>query len=244
MLHRTDGIVLHTVKYSESSIIAKIYTREFGLQSYMISGARGKKSKHRAALLQPLSLVDLNVANSSKGGLHRITEINLLQPYTDIPFHVIKSSIAIFLNEIVYKSLKEEQGDTDLFDYLKNALIFLDICQESCAAFHIYFMLQLSAYLGFAPQEQPDEQHLFFDLVEGRFTSRIPVHAHYLQESSSHLFYELMKATFENFHFIPLTRNQRKELLNAVILYYQLHVPGFGELRSLPVLEEVIKSVQ
>lgn len=242
MLHRTDGIILHTVNYSESSIIAKIYTREFGLQSYMISGARGKKSKHRSALLQPLSLVDLVVSNSSKGGLHRITEINLLHPYVEIPYQVIKSSLLIFLNEILYKSLKEEHGDPELFDFLKNALLVLDLRQESCAAFHIYFMLQLSPYLGFAPQGQPDEQHPFFNLVEGRFTAVIPSHSHYLSENNCRLFYDLITAGFENFHLIPLTRSQRKELLQAVILYYQLHVPAFGELRSLSVLEEVVSS--
>lgn len=242
MLHKTDGIILHTVNYSESSIIAKIYTREFGLQSYMISGIRNKKSKHRSALLQPLSLVDLIVSNSNKGGLHRITEINLLHPYTDIPYQVIKSSLVIFLNEVLYKALKEEQGDAELFDFLKNALLVLDLLQESCAAFHIYFMLQLSPYLGFAPQGQATTEYPFFDLLEGRFSSVIPSHSRYLPENSSRLFQELMKSDFENFYLIPLTRNQRKELLQAMILYYQLHVPGFGELKSLQVLEQVISS--
>lgn len=242
MLHRTDGIILHTVNYSESSVIAKIYTREFGLQSYLISGVRGKKSKHRSALLQPLSLVDIIVSNSGKTGLNRITEISLLHPYSDIPYDVIKSSIAIFLNEVLYKVLKEEQGDTDLFEFIKNALLFLDLRQESCAAFHIYFMLQLSAYLGFAPQGESDEQHPLFDLVEGRFSSTVPSHSRYLHQQSSRLFCELIKARFEDFHAIPMTRVQRKELLNAIILYYQLHIPGFGDLKSLQVLEEVVAS--
>lgn len=241
MLHRTDGIVLHTVKYSESSVIAKVYTRDFGLQSYLISGVHGKKSKYRSsALLQPLSLVDIIVSNPNKTGLHRITEINLLHPYSDIPFQVIKRSIAIFLNEILYKVLKEEHGDEELFDFIKNAMLVLDLRQESCAAFHIYFMLQLSTYLGFAPQGRTDEQHHFFDLKEGRFTSLVPMHVYYLQENSTKIFYDLLNAGFENFQTIPFTRTQRKELLNAVIMYYQLHVPGFGELKSLLVLEEVI----
>jgi DNA repair protein RecO (recombination protein O) len=239
MLHKTDGIILHTVKYSENSIIAKIYTSEFGLQSYMISGVRNKKSKHKSALLQPLSLVDLVVSNSSKGGLQRVTEIDLLQPYTDTPYNVIKSSIAIFLNEILYKVLKEEHADPDMFEYVKNALLVLDLKQESCSNFHIYFMVQLSRYLGFAPHEVLSPQPVFFDLREGRFLPAIPSHSHYLSVTDSRLFQEFMQAGFEDFHLIKTDRLQRKELLQALILYYQLHITAFGEIKSLSILEEI-----
>jgi DNA repair protein RecO (recombination protein O) len=239
MLHRTDGIILHTVKYAESNIIAKVYTSEFGLQSYMISGVRGKKSKHKSALLQPLSLVSLIVSNSGKGGLQRITEINLLQPYTDIPYNVIKSSIIIFLNEILYKVLKEEHADQDMFEYIKNALLILDLKQESCSNFHIYFMTQLSRYLGFAPQEATGPQHLFFDLKEGRFLPVVPSHSHYLSSANSRLFQEFMHAGFENFHLLKTDRLQRKELLQGLILYYQFHITAFGEIKSLSILEEI-----
>jgi DNA repair protein RecO (recombination protein O) len=239
MLHKTDGIILHTVKYSENSIIAKIYTSEFGLQSYMISGVRNKKSKHKSALLQPLSLVDLIVSNSSKGGLQRISEINLLQPYTGIPYDVVKSSIAIFLNEILYKVLKEEHADPDMFEFVKNGLLVLDLKQESCSNFHIYFMIQLSRYLGFAPQEALNQQHLYFDLREGRYLQTVPSHSHYLSAVNSDLFREFMHAGFENFHLLKTDRLQRKELLQALILYYKLHITAFGEIKSLSVLEEI-----
>src|SRR4051812_25488846 len=103
MLHKTTGIILHTVKYSETSLIVKIYTRNYGLQSYIISGTRSKKSKNKASLFQPLTLVDLIVSNSAKEGLHRISEINILHSYNAIPYQIIKSSISVFINEILYK---------------------------------------------------------------------------------------------------------------------------------------------
>lgn len=239
MLHRTNGIILHTVKYSESSVIAKIFTSEFGLQSYMISGVKGKKSKHKSALLQPLSLVDLIVSNSNKTGLHRISEINLLQPYSAIPYDVIKSSIAIFLNEILYKTLKEEHGDSHLFEFIKNALLVLDLKQESCSNFHIYFLIQLSSYLGFSPQGDFNEHTFLFDLKEGRFGSSIPSHSQFLNKNGSKIFYDLMQATFENFHSIPMNRQERKEILQALILYYQFHIAAFGEMKSISILEEI-----
>ena len=97
MLHKTSGIILHTTKYSDSSLIVKIYTEKFGLQSYMISGARSKKSKTKASLFQPMALVLLEVSNSEKITLQRISEINIEHQYIDVPYNIIKSSIAIFL---------------------------------------------------------------------------------------------------------------------------------------------------
>jgi len=239
MLHKTEGIILHSIKYAESSLIVKVYTSIFGLQSYMLSGAKGKKSKYKSALLQPLSLVDLIVSNSNKGGLQRVTEINLLKPYMDIPYHLVKRSIAIFLNEILYKVLKEEHADISMFEFIKNALLVLDLRQDSCSNFHIYFMIQLSPYLGFSPQGSLEGNTNFFDLKEGCFISTIPTHRHYLNLNNTLLFHQFLVATFENFQSIPLNRMQRRELLQALILYYQLHIDAFGEIKSLSILEEI-----
>ncbi|HSH65143.1 MAG TPA: DNA repair protein RecO [Bacteroidia bacterium] len=239
MLHRTSGIIIHTVKYSESSLIARIYTSEFGIQSYMVSGVRGKKSKNKSALFQPLSLVDLIVSNSNKTGLHRISEISLLHPFNDIPKNIIKSTIVIFLNEILYKVLKEEHPDLPLFEYIKQALLILDMKQENCANFHIYFLIQLCSYLGFAPHGKPDHINKFFDLKEGQFIPEITSHLYFLNEENTTNFYEFMNAGTEDFHLIQINRFQRKELLQALIYYYQFHIASFGELKSLSVLEEI-----
>ncbi|HRG52178.1 MAG TPA: DNA repair protein RecO [Bacteroidia bacterium] len=242
MLHKTEGIILHSVKYAESSLIVKVYTSEFGLQSYMLSGVKGKKSKHKSALLQPLSLVDLIVSNSNKGALQRISEINLLKPYTDVPYHFVKRSIAIFLNEILYKVLKEEHADISMFEFIKNALLVLDLKQDSCTNFHIYFMIQLSPYLGFSPHGSIDEKNIYFDLKEGCFIASPPVHRYYLNAESTSVFQQFLNATFENFQSVPMNRLQRKELLQALIIYYQLHVGSFGEVKSLSILEEITKT--
>ncbi|MGZ4057116.1 MAG: DNA repair protein RecO [Bacteroidia bacterium] len=124
MLHKTSGIILYTTKYSDTSLISKIYTADFGLQSYIINGVRSKKSKNKASLFQPMALVDLVVSNSGKGGLQRISEINNQHPYSDIPYNIVKSSIAIFLNEILYKTLKEEHADEEMLSSLKTLCLF------------------------------------------------------------------------------------------------------------------------
>ncbi len=240
MLHKTSGIILHTTKYSESQLIAKIYTQQFGLQSYIISGVHSKKSKTKATLFQPLSIVDLEVTHSAKGGLERISEINNAHPYASIPYNINKSSIVLFLNEILYKSINEAHPDDDLFEFVKNSLLILDVKTESCSNFHVFFMLQLSRFLGFYPQGNFSSQNSYFDLKEGSFIATIPIHPHYIDNHQSELLNSFINDAYSTIHLIRLDNTQRKHLLQSLILYYQFHISSFKEIKSLSVLEEVI----
>ncbi len=240
MLHKTRGIILHTTSYSESQLIAKVYTLQFGLQSYIISGIRGKKSKTKASVFQPLSLVDMVVSHTEKGGLQRISEINNAHPYTSIPYIVSKSSIVLFLNEILYKALNEAHPDEDLFEFIQNSLLILDLKTDSCSNFHIYFMAQLTKYLGFFPQGAFSDTHNLFDLKSGCFINQMPNHPHYLNDDQSQLFYTILSQRYDTLNQLRISQQQRKQLLQALISYFQFHIPSFKEINSLEVLEEVI----
>lgn len=240
MLHKTSGIVLHTTKYSETSLIVKIITPDLGLKSYMVSGVRSKKSKFKANLFQHMALVDLVVSNNDKTGLQRISEITVLYPYTDIPYNIIKSSIVLFLNEVVYKAIKEQHADENMFEFMKNSLQLLDLSFDKCANFHIFFMVELSRYLGFFPEGRYESAASVFDLQEGRFTERLPVHSHYLNNAMSLALNKFIEADYSTIQQIPLDKHQRKQLLMALITFYQLHISAFGEIKSLDVLEQVI----
>ena len=240
MIHKTSGIILHTTKYSESSLIIKAFTNHFGLQSYIINNVRGKRSKNKASLFQPLALVDMVVSNTNKGKLQRISEISIHHSYTTIPYDVIKSSIAFFVNEILYRSIKEEHADQELFEFIQSSLMILDLKPDNYSNFHIYFMIQFSRYLGFYPQGRYTSVTSLFDLQEGRFLEQEPNHSHYITALNSKLLYDLIVAGHENYEKITLNREQRKQLLLALITFYQLHIASFGEIRSHTVLEEIM----
>ena len=241
MLHKTSGIVLYTTKYSDTSLITKIYTSPFGLQSYIINGVRGKKSKNKVSLFQPLALVDLVVSNSGKGNLQRISEVNNLHPYNDIPYNIVKSSIAIFLNEILYKTLKEEHADEDLFEFIKNSLLILDLKSDNCFNFHLYFLIQLSRFLGFYPQGNYSENTPYFDLKEGRFVQNIPSHSIYMVPENACVLGELTKVNSESLSSVQVTKVQRKAILQELIKFFQLHISSIGDIKSVEVLEELAK---
>ena len=240
MLHKTSGIILQTTNYSDSGFIAKIYTERFGVQSYIISGARSKRSKTKASLFQPMTIVELEVSNSVKSNLHRISEITIQHPYSDIPYNIIKSSIAIFLNEVLFRSLKEEHPDEDLFLFIKNSLLILDIKNESCSNFHLCFLVQISKFFGFFPQGNFSESNSYFDLCEGKFRSGMPSHNNYLDPTIAFLLDKVMNSNFENIHHLKIDPKQRKSLLNSLVFFFRFHISSFGEMKSVAVLEEVI----
>lgn len=241
MLHKTSGIVLHTTKYSETSLIVKIISPDFGVNSYIVNGVRSKKSKFKATLFQPLTLVDLVVSNTDKAKLQRISEINILYPYTDIPYNIIKSSIALLLNEVLYKAIKEQHSDENLFEFIKNSLQLLDLKHDNCSNFHVFFMIKLSRYLGFFPEGRYSVRTSVFDLQEGRFVGPLPKHPHYLSMNQSSLLDELINAEYDTIHQLRIDKSQRKQLLQALIKFYQLHIASFGEIKSVEILEQVIE---
>lgn len=236
----TRGIVLHKTKYSESSLIVKVYTEHYGLQSYIIQGGRGKKSKTRATLFQPLAMLDMEVHHREKTDLQRIKEVKLALPFGSIPYDFAKSSIALFLTEILYKTLKPHDPDAELFEFLEGGIRFLDLTEESVANFHLLFLTRYSRYLGFYPQGEYTQQTQLFDLVEGTFRNSAPAYHLLLENPQSLYLSRLLGTKFEAIHTLNLPAEERKKLLRNLVDYYRVHIDGLKDIKSHEVLETVV----
>ena len=240
MLRKTRGIVLHVTDYAETSLVAKIYTEDFGLQSYLINGVRKQKAKFKNNLFQPLSLVDVVAYQKTGHGLKRISEISCHLQFASIPYDIVKSSVALFMNEIIYRSIREEEKNQNLFDFLHNAIQILDLRSVDCSSFHLYFMIQLTRYLGFFPNGNYYEDKSIFNMEEGNFQLEIPSHPNSINNQLTKHFYRLMNCSFENYHLAEINHGQKKELLNALVTYFELHHTHGSNLKSHHVLHEVM----
>lgn len=240
MLHTTRGIVLQTFPYTDSSVIAKIYTELFGLQSYLVNAVHSKKSGTKINLLQPLSLVECVVYKKERKQLQRIKEIRSEHPYVSIPLDIVKSSIALFLNEILYKSIREEECDQALFEFIHGSLRVLDLDPGRCSNFHLYFMVELSRYLGFYPQGNFSEEGRYFDMQEGLFKPFEPSHPLYLDPALSWQLSALMKSNYARAASLNISLSERKQLLEKLITYFELHLVSIRDIKSHRVLEEVV----
>jgi len=238
MLHNTRGIIFHQVKYSETSIIAKIYTELFGLQSYLIKGIRNKKSAIKPALLQQLTLVDLVVYHKESKNIQHLKEIKIGYPFKTIHTDIRKSSIIIFLNEILYKVIREEEANPSLFKFLYSSIQSLDLMEKSISDFHLIFLIQLTKYLGFFPKNNYSAQNSFFDLQEGVFTNtKESINP---GEPFSKYLSELTNTTLQNVDSLAINPIHRNELMDIVLRYYQLHMPVTLNIKSNTVLQTVL----
>ncbi|WP_297336626.1 DNA repair protein RecO [Algoriphagus sp.] len=160
MLKKTEGLVINSIRYKESSVIVKIFTREIGLKSYVVNGVRTQGAKSKSALFQPMTLLDLVVYDRENQGLHRISEVKLSQPFRHIPFDFERTGLALFMSEVINRSIYENYQNEDLFDFLKNSLFYLDQSANSNRHFPLVFLIEQAKFLGFGPddpQEYIDE---------------------------------------------------------------------------------------
>jgi DNA repair protein RecO (recombination protein O) len=240
MLHKTRGIVFKTTDYGESSIIVQVFTEKFGLQSYIINGVKKPKAKISRNMLQPLHLLDMVVYYKNTGNVQRIKELKNSPQLLTIPYEVIKSSQVIFLNEVLYKAVRQQSADENLFGFVFSAIEWLDHQTEGLANFHLLFLIQLTRYLGFYPDRYLAGEASYFDLKNGVFSRYKPDSVWYLSPPHTQNFAALLKCSFENISQLRLNNDDRRYLIQKLLEYYTLHVEGFGNVRSHEVLEEVL----
>lgn len=240
MLHNTRGIVFRQVKYSETSLIVKIYTRLFGIQSYIIRGIRSKKSAARPALLQPLTPVDLIVYRRENKDIQQLKEIKIAFPLKTIPFDIRKSSVVVFLNEILNNVINEEEPNPDLFDFLYQSVQDLDNIEKGISGYHLLFLLRLSRHLGFFPNNNYSEQEPVFNLQEGKFTHQQLPESHGISLPYSAHFSSLINFTSAAEADFHLSAAVRSIMLDSILRYYYFHVPGMKGIKSHLILQTVL----
>lgn len=238
MLEKTRGIVLKLTNYGDTSVVAKVFTESFGLQSYMVHGAKKPKAKIRINMLQPLQLLEMVVTRKPNADLQRIAELRMSPAFVSIPYDVGKTTVVMFLNEVLHKVLRHQEADSPLFQFLFHAISWLDSTERMPASFHLYFMIRMTRYLGFQPDRR-ERGTLYFDLKDGLFMRFSPAHPHVLSEPFVSFFDELTTVPLEDLASIRLNRNQRRFLLEKIVEYYRLHV-SLGEIKSHTILEEVL----
>jgi len=240
MLSKTGGIIFRTVKYSETSVITDIYTREFGLQTYIMSGVRSSRSKIGPALLQPMSLVDLVANHRDDRKLHRIQEIRPSWVYKQLPFEVVRLAVGMFMIELARKTIREAESNAALFDFMFDSFVFLDVTNNSVANLHLHFMLEFSALLGFVPGGDCEAETPFFDMRAGVFSGTQAV-SFCMDGSQSFLLYRLLLTRREQCHQVIMSGAQRRKLLHDLIDYYKLHIENLPDIHAHEVLQEVLE---
>lgn len=236
MIVNTKAIVISAVKYGEADLIIKCYTQE-GLKSYLLKRIlKAKRGKLKPAYFQLLTQLEIVASHNDKGNLNYIKEAKVIHPYETLSTNIIKQTIAMFLSEVLSKSLKEEEPNSQLFQFLETSLIWLDTHDE-VSNFHLLFILQLSKHLGFYPDKENSEYE-YFDLEAGCFSMFKPRNT-FITGQKLNFFKQLIGINFDALHLLQFNANKRQEILDIVLRYFELHLPIFNKPKSLKVLKTI-----
>lgn len=237
--YKARGIVLHTVKYGESSLVAYLLTDVIGRQNYMVQGVRSAKGKgSKSALLQPMFVLEFVGLESPKMEMHRMKDVRTALSLTSLPFDVRKSTMSLFMAEVLYRLVREVEPNSSLFDFVCGSVEALDSLQDGIANFHLWFLVRLSSFLGFYPGNEYIP-NCGFDIREGLFTPFMPLHGDAIQPAEASVLNELMCCETSELGSIKLARAQRSDFLNSMLAYFGYHLDAINQVRSVQILKEV-----
>lgn len=236
----TKAIVISALKYGDTGLIAKCYTYEEGIKTYLLQGIlKKKKGKLNKSQFLPLTILQIQASHNSKGSLNRISEARVLQPYLTLHVDVLKQSLVFFLSEFLSQILaEEEEHNSILFEFLEQTLIWLDHHDE-VANFHLKFLMELTKCLGFYPDESNQERNWYFDLSEGKYTPSQGVSVIYGEDLL--LFNKALGIKFDELNKTRFSKHQRTTVLDMILRYYQFHMSNFRMPKSLAVLSKVLE---
>lgn len=237
MLVNTNAIVLSKLKYKDNDLIVKCYTEELGVISLILRGVlKSKKGNSKTAYFQLLSQLQLVIDYKNNRTLHTVKETKLSYFYTSLHSNVLKSSIVMFLAEVLSNTLREEEQNKTLFSYIETTLQWLDAHSEY-SNFHLFFLLNLTKYLGFYPQVENIDAN-FFNLSDGKFENK-KLNKYSITGENLSLLKQLLGITFDALSSVKINAKQRQSFLSMILLYFELHLGSFKTPKSLQIFNQV-----
>lgn len=238
---KSEGIILRSKKYSETSLILDVYTKDYGLQSLIVSGVRKSKSRSKAGIYQVMNIIDVVFYDNQKETLSRIKEAKVKLQLKALSRNIVKSSIGMLMTEIFRNAIQEKETNQELYSFLRKWYEFLDITTDGVGNISIKYMLSLCEQLGFQPISNFEENvRPFFDTLEAQFVADDATNKYCISGDLSHILFLFLQTPRNQIQDISLDRQSRSDLLDKLIQYYQLHLENFRDLKSIDILRQVL----
>ena len=240
MKEKTRAVVLHLQRCAEDKAVVTLYTEKRGVLAFLTKMSRRKHSGMHSTLLRVLNILDITYEFRPKSKLQKFDDIQVAIPFHSFPYDPIKGTVALFLGEVLYLSLRNEVKNEPLFQYLCYGLAWLDNCHRGTANFHLVFLLRMTRFLGFWPYEEEWFPGAYYDLRLCCYTKMQPAAGTFLHPEEAALLPVILRMDFLNMHLFAFNHTQRQQFLDAIMRYYHLHIPEFPEHKSAQILREVL----
>ncbi|MGB8358762.1 MAG: DNA repair protein RecO [Bacteroidales bacterium] len=240
MLVKTEAILLHHVRYSDNSLIAHFYTREYGRLSVMVKGISSKKRSTKFSYFQPLNMFRLELYHYENRELNNLKELSLSFIPKNIPGDINRSTITLFISELLYSVIKEEDVNRMLYGFIESSVMSLDEMTGGISNFHLWFLVAFTDYTGIGPSPTALKDYCF-DMISGQFIQSPPSHPDYIEPRTSKILNRLLQMPADKLGELRLSGEERSELLDKILKYYNLHLPGIRQIRSLQIMKEIFR---
>ena len=240
MSNQSKAIVLHSIKYGETSLIVNCFLYDIGIKSFIIKGVLNPKNKKFSkSYFLPLSIVYIDYSLKNNKDLGYIIDAKPAQIFTSLHVDLFKSSVIVFISELLNSVLKESPGSNKkLFKYLEYSLIWFDKSTQE-VNFHLKVLVDLTKFIGFYPNIK-EESHKFFDLGLGTSAQLKPIE-NYIEDPELKIFKNLLGTNFEDLNNVEVDNILRAKMLGVLIDYYSLHLHMFKSPKSINIFNEVFK---
>ncbi|WP_236977273.1 DNA repair protein RecO [Membranihabitans maritimus] len=236
-ISKSEGIVIRRINYRESSMIVDILTRDHGLVGFIISGVRKKSAKTSPGIFTPGYILDLVYYENDPNKLWRIKEAGLAIHLKNTPYDILRGNTALCICELLKKVLHSYDPSEELFLFTERYILILDEIEKPGNVF-LHFLVGLSVYLGFGPEERSLAGiDSYFDLKSGNFTKTDPAHPLTMEGRMCELLGALLGCEKEYMESIKMTRAERHQLTGHLIDFIRYHTHAFENLRSYDVLK-------
>lgn len=237
MDEKSKCIVLNTVAYKDNASIVHLYSEKLGRISCFLNTTRSKKAAVKASLFQPLSILELEIHLKSGKEIHQIKEAKPAIPLFHIYTHPVKSALAMFVAELLFRFIREQERNSPLFDFIESSIHILEWKESGISNFHLVFLFRFTNFLGLFPHDAIYHNGYYFDLQNGIFVPQKPLHGHYLHREQSEALGKLLRISYENMSYYRYNKEQRNEIITEILHYYRLHLNDFQAIKSLDVLK-------
>ena len=237
---KTQAILLHHVRYSDNSLIARFYTRDFGRMSVMVRGLSSRKGGTRFAYFQPLNIFNIELYHNENREVQNLKELSLSFVPKKIPSDITRGAVAMFMSEILNSVIREEDPNRMLYDFIESSIVTLDEIEKGLSNFHLWFLVAFTAYAGIGPSST-DADESYFDMLTGQFIATPPRHPDCMEPRTAATLNRLLRMTPADLGTLYLTGEDRTEMLSRMVRYYTLHLSGIKQIQSLSVLKEIFR---
>ncbi|MBQ5451673.1 MAG: recombination protein O N-terminal domain-containing protein [Bacteroidales bacterium] len=238
MIQKTRAIILQYSKYGDNKLILNTFSEDFGRLSFALKLPEGKNKANVLPYCQPLFQNEIEYRGSNSA-VKNIKSISPAVNYATIPKNTAKMSVAMFLSEVLLKTLTYSEANKELYGFISTSLLLLDDKDYKGRNFHLKFLMQLSKYVGFFPFNRYSQQTPCFDIAKSKFCQDIAGSPHFIREPYSKIFSDILDNDILSCEEIPLNGAARSFLLEKILDYYRYRFDSLHDIRSLEILQAV-----